>query len=69
MERTHAFVFSLDETTDVGSDTGSPVCGDYPAVDNRFTGAINWIRIDIGEDSHDHLIDPGQLMQLAMSRQ
>ncbi len=69
VKRTHAFVFSLDETTDVGCDTGSPVCDDYPAVDNRFTGAINWIRIDTGEDSHDHLIDPGQLMQLAMSRQ
>ncbi len=62
-------MFSLDETTDVGCDTGSPVTNDYPAVDNRFTGTINWIRIDTGDDSHDHLIDPNQLMQLAMSRQ
>ena len=38
VERTHALVFSLDETTDVGCDTGSPVCDDYPAGDNRFTG-------------------------------
>ena len=69
VERTHALVFSLDETTDVGCDTGSPVCDDYPAGDNRFTGTINWIRLDIGDDSHDHLIDQGQLMNLAMSRQ
>ena len=69
VERTHAYVFSLDETTDVGCDTGSPVCNDYPAADNGFTGTINWIRIDLGEDSHDHLIDPDQLMHLAMSRQ
>ncbi len=69
VERTHGFVFSLDETTDVGCDTGSPVCSDYPAVDNHFTGAINWIRVDVGDDSHDHLIDPSQLMDLAMSRQ
>ncbi len=69
VERTQAFVFSLDETADIGCDTGSPVCNDYPAVDNRFAGTISWIRIDIGEDSHDHLIDPDQLMHLAMSRQ
>ncbi len=69
VERTHGFVFSLDETTDVGCDTGSPVCDDYPAVDNRFTGTINSIRVDVGDDSHDHLIDPNQLMRLAMSRQ
>jgi hypothetical protein len=30
VERTHAFNYSLDETTDVGRDTGAPVCDDYP---------------------------------------
>ncbi len=68
VERTHAFVFSLDETADIGCDTGSPVCNDHPAVDNRFAGTISWT-LDIGEDSHDHLIDPDQLMHLAMSRE
>ena len=69
VERTHAFVFSLDETTDVGIDTGSPVSPDYPAGDNAFTGTINWVRVDTGDDSHDHLIDPAQLMRFAISRQ
>ena len=69
IERTHAFVFSLDETTDVGIDTGSPVSPDYQAGDNAFTGTINWVRVDVGDDSHDHLIDPAQLMRFAMSRQ
>ncbi len=69
VERTHAFVYSLDETTDVGSDTGSPVSTDYHAGSNAFTGTIDWIRIDTGDDSHDHLIDPAQLMRFAMSRQ
>ena len=40
-----------------------------PAGDNAFTGTINWVRVDIGDDSHDHLIDPAQLMRFAMSRQ
>jgi arylsulfatase len=34
-----------------------------------FTGEIKWIRLDVGTDSHDHLIDPEQLMHFAMSRQ
>jgi hypothetical protein len=69
VEKTHAFNFSLDETTDVGRDTGAPVCDDYEAGDNAFTGEIKWIRLDVGTDSQDHLIDPDQLMHFAMSRQ
>jgi hypothetical protein len=41
VERTHAFVYTLDETTDVGRDTGAPVCDDYAALDNPFTGQID----------------------------
>jgi arylsulfatase A-like enzyme len=69
VDRTHALNFSLDETTDVGRDTGAPVCNDYAAGDNAFTGQINWVRLDIGTDSHDHLIDPAQLLHFAMTRQ
>jgi hypothetical protein len=69
VERTHALAFSLDETTDVGRDTGAPVCDDYSADDNAFTGTIAWVRVDIGTDSHDHLIDPAQLLLFAMTRQ
>jgi arylsulfatase len=53
----------------VGRDTGAPVCSDYKAGDNAFTGTIAWVRIDLGTDSHDHLIDPAQLMHFALSRQ
>jgi arylsulfatase A-like enzyme len=67
--RTHPLSFSLDETTDVGRDTGAPVTGDYPAGDNAFTGTVNWVRLDLGTDSHDHLIDPHDLLHLAMTKQ
>ena len=69
VERTHGFLFSFDETTDVGIDTGAPVSTDYTAGHNAFTGTINWVRVDAGDDSHDHLIDPAQLMRFAISRQ
>jgi arylsulfatase len=45
------------------------VATDYPAGDNAYTGTINWVRIDLGTDSHDHLLDPKQLFHFAMTRQ
>jgi len=41
----------------------------YAAGDNAFTGTINWVRLDLGTDSHDHLLDPAQPLHLAMTRQ
>jgi arylsulfatase len=40
VDRTHLFSFSLDETTDVGRDTGAPVSDDYKAGDNAFNGTV-----------------------------
>jgi arylsulfatase len=40
-------MFSIDETFDVGTDTGSPA-GDYPA-NYDFTGGIRSVKFDLGE--------------------
>jgi arylsulfatase A-like enzyme len=69
VDRTHAYHYNLTETAGVGRDSGSPVCDDYPVGDNSFSGTIDWVRIDVGEDSHDHLVDPEHLLNLAMNRQ
>ncbi|MBV9354932.1 MAG: arylsulfatase, partial [Chloroflexi bacterium] len=69
VERTHLSSFNLDETNDVGRDTGAPVTDDYPAVDNAFTGHLKWVQIDLGQDSQDHLVDPEHLAHVAMTRQ
>jgi arylsulfatase len=70
LERTCAFLFSLDETCAVGSDSGAPVCDDYPVgTASEFTGEIKFVQIDVGQDSHDHLIDPSIKAHLAMTRQ
>ena len=69
VSRTLPFFFSMDETVDVGADAASPVSADYGASGNAFTGSISWVRIDVGDDSHDHLIDPEHQMQIAMTRQ
>jgi arylsulfatase A-like enzyme len=65
---TQAMIFSADETTDIGQDAGMPVSKNYP-TDTTFNGEIDLVQIDIGDDDHDHLIDPQQLIHIAMSRQ
>ncbi len=63
--------FSADETTDVGSDTATPVSDDYGPKDSHFTGRVRWVQIDIdaaAEDT-DHLISPEERVRIAMARQ
>jgi arylsulfatase len=69
VERTQPMGYSADEACDVGCDTGSPASPDYGPTGNRFTGEIEWVQLDIGEDSHDHLITTEQRFNLAMARQ
>ena len=69
VEFTQAMIFSADETTDVGCDSGTPVASDYTVATSRFTGRIGWVQIDLGVDDHDHLIDPDERLRIAMARQ
>jgi len=69
VEKSQPMGYSADEACDVGSDTGSPVSPDYGAAGNRFTGLINWVQIDLGDDVHDHLITAKEKLDLAMARQ
>jgi arylsulfatase len=69
IEKTQPMVFSADEACDVGGDTGSPASPDYGPTDNKFSGDIDWVQIDIGEDAHDHLITPEQRLNIAMAKQ
>ena len=61
--------YSADEACDVGSDTGSPASPEYGPRGNKFTGEIQWVQIDIGNDDHDHLISLEERFNLAMARQ
>ena len=71
VEATVPMIFSADETTDVGSDTASPVSDDYDAESSVFTGTVNWVQIDLGDDAEDadHLITPEERLRVAMARQ
>ncbi len=69
VEQTEPMAFSCDEACDVGSDTGSPTSPDYRPHGNKFSGKIDWVQLDIGEDSQGHLITSEDLLNIAMSRQ
>jgi hypothetical protein len=58
------------EYTDVGKDDLSPVTNDYGSGDGfPFTGTLHWIEMEVGSDSHDHLIDPETVLNAALTRQ
>ncbi|HEX6055173.1 MAG TPA: arylsulfatase [Intrasporangium sp.] len=66
---TQPMIFSADETTDIGYESGTTVTPDYSAKTSRFTGRINWVQIDVGTDDNDHFIDPEERLRIAMARQ
>ncbi|HKN01998.1 MAG TPA: arylsulfatase [Candidatus Binataceae bacterium] len=56
IENTNGLLFSADEGADVGIDEGTPVTEDYAGPDNRFTGKIDQVTIDlkpVGADIKD----------------
>jgi arylsulfatase len=67
IEQTEAFLFSADETCDVGNEFGSPVTTDYAV--KKFTGEVNWVEIELDGDDHNHLIEPEDRLNLALAFQ
>jgi arylsulfatase len=71
VEATVPLIFSGDETTDLGRDSASPVSDDYTPEASVFTGAVNWVQIDVDEAAQDvdHLVSPEERLRVAMARQ
>ena len=53
--------------------SGKPAtrASDYEGESSVFTGTVNWVQIDLGEDAEDadHLIGPEERLRVAMARQ
>ncbi|MGE0543521.1 MAG: arylsulfatase [Dehalococcoidia bacterium] len=71
VDATEAMLFSGDETTDLGSDSGTPVTDDLGPRRGNFTGRVRWVQIDLdaAAEDLDHLITPEERLQVAMARQ
>jgi hypothetical protein len=66
---TQPMIFSADETTDIGYESGTTVSSDYTTRTSRFTGKLHWVQLDVGTEDDDHLISPEERLRVAMSRQ
>ena len=62
-------LFSGDETLDLGGDHATSVSDDYTPETSGFTGTVNWVQLDQGDDDHSHLLTPEDLLKVAMVRQ
>ncbi|HEY9616857.1 MAG TPA: arylsulfatase [Microcoleaceae cyanobacterium] len=69
VEATQPMIFSADETTDIGYESGTCVSPDYTTHGSKFNGKIHWVQLDVGKDDHDHLISPEERLRVAMARQ
>jgi arylsulfatase len=71
VDATVPMLFSGDETTDLGSDSATPVSDDHGPKETEFTGRVKWVEIDLGEDADDadHLITAEERLKVAMARQ
>ncbi len=69
VEHTIPMAYSADEACDVGADSGSPTSPDYGTTGNAWNGKIAWVRIDLGDDSQDHLVPVEDRIRRAMAHQ
>ncbi len=69
VQATQAMIFSADETTDIGYESGTPVSRDYTTQGSKFNGKLHWVQLDAGVDDHDHFIDPEERLRVVMARQ
>jgi arylsulfatase len=63
--RTVKFIYSADESFDIGRDTGSPVTDEYKAG-SQFTGTIKRVVVDLVGERH---VDLEAETRVAMKRQ
>ena len=72
VDQTQGFVFSADETTDIGYESGTkPPARTTTRTPAYSNGKINWWQIDLGKDSEDadHYVSPEERLRVAMARQ
>lgn len=71
VDRTEPYIFSADETCDVGLDDASSVSPDYTPQTSRFTGTVNWVELAIDDSAtdDDHYLDAAERYRVAMAIQ
>lgn len=69
LEHTVPVIFAADSTCMVGDKIGAPISNDFKEGGNKFSGKINWVRIDVGMENFESLITPEEWVRIHMSTQ
>jgi arylsulfatase len=71
VEQSEGYMFSAEETCDVGVDDASSTSPDYTPETSRFTGTVNWVELAIDEaaSADDHYLSPDERFRVAMAIQ
>jgi arylsulfatase len=71
LERAEPYIFSCDETCDVGADYASAVSPEYTASESEFNGTVNWVEIgvDQGAEDVDHYLTAEERYRVALGVQ
>ena len=65
------FIYSADETLDIGVDDASAVSQEYTPQTSRFTGKVNWVELatDEAAEDADNYLDAEERFRVAMAIQ
>ena len=69
VEATLATIFSADDGTDVGEDSGAAISPDYTSEHNGFNGEVKGVQLSIADDPNNHMVNPEDAIRAAMGRQ
>ena len=56
IDATLATIFSADDGTDVGEDSGAAISPDYGPVGNHYNGEIIGVQLSIADDPNNHTV-------------
>jgi arylsulfatase len=69
IDATLATIFSADDGTDVGEDSGAAISPDYGPMGNHYNGEIKGVQLSIADDPNNHTVKPEDAIRAAMGRQ
>ena len=69
IDATLATIFSADDGTDVGEDSGAAISPDYGPVGNHYNGEIMGVQLSIADDPNNHTVNPEDAIRAALGRQ
>jgi arylsulfatase A-like enzyme len=66
---TEPMLFTATETAEVGRELGTTIIPGSPAKETKFNGEIKWVELATGDDDHNHLLEPDDVMHMLMAKQ